>query len=124
VTRTGTVTRLSRELDPRTRMMLVEVDLDNRDDAIVPGSFVDVILHLKSPQRVELPVEALIMRGGKSLVGVVKEGTLRLRPVAVAEDDGAKLRLASGLEAGEEVALNVGDSVGDGARVRPLQNAP
>src|SRR5690242_17333576 len=38
----GNVTRLSSELDSRTRMMLVEVDVDNRDGKIVPGSFVTV----------------------------------------------------------------------------------
>jgi len=38
----GRVARRSSELDPKTRMMLVEIDLDNRDGKIVAGSFVTV----------------------------------------------------------------------------------
>src|SRR6202012_4593702 len=54
----GHVARLSSELDPHTRMMLVEVDVDNKDGAIVPGSFVTVTLSLATPPEIEIPVEA------------------------------------------------------------------
>jgi RND family efflux transporter MFP subunit len=120
VTKKAQVARLATELDPRTRMMLVEVDLDNKDGAIVAGSFVDVMLSVKTPPRVELPVEALVLSAGAPRVAVVKDGVVHFRPVVVLSDDGRTARLGSGVEPGEEVALDLGDTVADGARVRPL----
>ena len=40
----ATVTRMTGELDQKTRTMLIEVHLDNSDDFFVPGSFVYVTL--------------------------------------------------------------------------------
>lgn len=39
---TGIVTRHPEALDPNTRTMLVEVDLPNRDQALLPGMYADV----------------------------------------------------------------------------------
>ncbi len=118
--RLGRVTRLARELDPKTRTMLVEIDLDNRDGVIVAGSFVQVRLSIRAPQRLQVPVTALVMRDHKTFVAVVKDGVASFRPVVVSDDDGANLLLERGVQAGEQVALNPGDAVADGARVRPV----
>ncbi len=121
VTRKGRVTRRSDELDLRTRTMLVEVDLDNRDGAIVPGSFVDVSLTLKATPLVQVPVEALIMRGKDAFTPVVESEHVHIRPLVIADLDGKTARLSSGLREGEVVALNLGQNVPDGSRVRPTQ---
>lgn len=120
----GRVARLSQELDPHTRMMLVEVDVDNKDGAIVPGSFVTVTLSLKSPPEIEIPVEALVMHGKTALVPVLDGNTVHYKKVAVSDDDGTTVRLHEGLRAGEVVALNLSDNVADGARVQPILPTP
>jgi RND family efflux transporter MFP subunit len=103
------VTRSSDELDPKTRTMLVEVDVDNKVGQIVAGSFVWVKLKVKSAALVQVPAGALTIRGQKPHVGVIADGHLRLRPVEVAEDDGQLVRLRRGVSAGEPVALYIGD---------------
>ena len=42
----GTVTRMTGELDQKTRTMLIEVHLDNSDGFFIPGSFAYVTLHV------------------------------------------------------------------------------
>jgi RND family efflux transporter MFP subunit len=116
----GRVARRTNELDPRTRTMLVEVDVDNADGRIVPGSFVTVALSFATPPEVQVPVEALLMRGKQAFVPVVEGEVVHLRPVSVSDDDGVTVRVASGLRAGEQVAMNLGDNVADGARVQPI----
>jgi RND family efflux transporter MFP subunit len=113
------VTRFADELEPRTRTMLVEVDVDNRDGRIVAGSYVWVTLTLKNQPLVQIPAAALDLRASKSQVGVVAGGRLALRAVEVADLDGESVRLRSGVKEGEVVALNFGD-LEDGARVQPL----
>jgi RND family efflux transporter MFP subunit len=117
--RKATVTRVSGQLDLKTRTMLTEIDVDNKDGAILPGSFVSVTLEYKVPSLVQIPVEGLVVKGDKTLVAVVDAGgKVHYRPVAVADDDGATVRLVSGLAAGERVALNLGSEVDDGAPVQ------
>jgi len=120
----GNVTRLSSELDSRTRMMLVEVDVDNRDGKIVPGSFVTVMLTYATPPEIVVPVEALVLNAQKPTVFVLDGDTVHSRPVVISDNDGSIVRLAGGLRAGELVALNVGDNVADGARVQPVAPPP
>ncbi|HZS37236.1 MAG TPA: efflux RND transporter periplasmic adaptor subunit [Polyangia bacterium] len=120
----GTVTRLASELDPKTRTMLVEIDLDNRDGRIVPGSFVLVALVIATPPSVEVPVEALVLRGKQPFVAVVSaEQRVTYKPVVLVGDDGASARVAKGLAAGERVALNLGENVVDGDLVQPVEPA-
>jgi RND family efflux transporter MFP subunit len=120
----GTVARRADELDARTRMMLVEVDVDNRDGVIVPGSFVTVALTMAVPPLVEIPVEGLVMRAKQAFVPIVTGDVVHYRPVVVADDDGATVRLRSGIKSGELVALNLNDNVADGARVQPVAPPP
>jgi RND family efflux transporter MFP subunit len=117
--RKATVTRASGQLDTKTRTMLTEIDVENKDGAILPGSFVSVSLEYKVPPLVQIPVEGLVIRGDKTLAAVVDEGNkVHYRSVVVADDDGTTVRLVSGLKAGERVALNVGGGVDDGAPVQ------
>ena len=119
--RTAQVARLSGELTPHTRTMLTEVDMDNADGAILPGSFVEVEIRIRVPSLVELPAEALVVRGSKRFAAIVDgDSHLRLRPVRLADDDGQTARVLDGVKAGETVALNVGETVDDGALVEPV----
>jgi membrane fusion protein (multidrug efflux system) len=121
---TGKVARLSHELDPQTRMMLTEIDLENPGGQVVPGSFVQVGIQVSAPNLVEIPVEALVLRARAPFVAVVsKDNRVAYRPVKVADDDGQSVRLMDGLAVGERVALNLGDSVLDGAAIQPLEKA-
>jgi RND family efflux transporter MFP subunit len=120
--RRATVTRAAGELAPKTRTMLTEIDVDNKDGAILPGSFVNVVLEFNVPPLVQVPVEALVIKGDKTLVVVVDaDKHVHTRSVAVADDDGATVRLVSGLRAGEQVALNLGNEVEDGAPVQVVE---
>ncbi len=117
------VTRLANELDPRTRMMLIEVDIDNKAGRIVPGSFVNAALSIRTPPAVEIPAEALIVRGNKTLVARVHgkdDPRVSFQPVSVRSSDGARIAVASGLQVGDFVALNLGDTVPEGAQIQPI----
>ena len=117
--RKATVTRVAGELAPKTRTMLTEIDVENKDGAILPGSFVSVSLELATPPLVQVPVEALVMKGEKTTVPVVDDAhKVHYRPIVVGDDDGTTMRLVSGLNAGEQVALNLGNEVDEGAPVQ------
>jgi RND family efflux transporter MFP subunit len=111
------VTRMSRSLDARTRTMLCEVDIDNKDVHLYPGSFVHATLHLRATPSPQVPAEALITRGDQLLVAVVKDQHAHLVPVKVGQHDGKTAQIVSGLQGNEVVALNAGSDVTDGGPV-------
>jgi RND family efflux transporter MFP subunit len=122
--RQAKVTRSAGALSPKTRTMQTEVDIENVDGAILPGSYVDVGLDVKVPALLEMPAEALVMRGEKTAVAVVDgENRVHYRPVVVADDDGQLVRLVSGVKEGERVALNLGSDTSDGSPVQIVEAA-
>ena len=116
----ATVSRISGELDPRTRTMMTQVDVDNSKGTFIPGSFVTVSLLIPARSYVEAPAGALVTRDGKSFVAVVgTDDKVRLTPVEIAGTDGKVIRIASGVDAGVKVAVNLPNTVSEGSRINP-----
>jgi RND family efflux transporter MFP subunit len=113
------ISLLSRALDPRSRSMLCEVWLNNRDD-IYPGTFVHVTLHLTTPSLPTVPSTALLLRNNRMTVAVVRDNHVHIAPVKLGVDDGHTVQIAEGVRPGELVALNLPSEVEDGAPIRPI----
>jgi multidrug efflux pump subunit AcrA (membrane-fusion protein) len=120
---TGHVVRTSRSLDPSSRTLLTEVDVANRDFALLPGMYAQVRLHFpRVTPPLLLPSSALVIRSSGSQVMVVEQGaggaTIRLRPVQIARDFGSSVELAGGVSEGQAVVLNPNADLVDGSKVR------
>jgi membrane fusion protein (multidrug efflux system) len=115
------IARTSNELDPRTRTLFVELDVDNANHFLVPGSFAYVTLHIPMRSYPEVPVAGLIVRGTRTMIADLgSDQTVHLRPVTVASTDGIRAALADDVTIGQRVAINLPDEVGDGGRVQPV----
>ena len=118
----ASITRIAGELDEHTRMMLCEVDIENKDNTVVPGSYVQV--HIGNPhddkiRRISVPSVALIIHKNKTMVATIdKDSILHFNDVVVANNTGDKVTLTSGIDSGARVALSVGESILDGKKVR------
>lgn len=78
------VSRTSGELDPKSRTLLVEIDVQNPKDFFVGGSFAYVTLHLKVPSEPQVPLNALVLRDNKQFIAVPDAANvLHFRPVNV-----------------------------------------
>ena len=117
---TATVSRVTGELDPKTKMLMTEIDVDNKSSQLVPGSFVQVDLNIHTPPYLELPVQALLVLQGKSLVPILdSEDHVHFQEVRTGDNNGKMVTLLDGVKEGERVALNLGSNVPDGGHVRP-----
>jgi len=116
------LTRISGELDPHTRMMLCEVDIENKDNTIVPGSYVQVHIKYQTENKaneITVPSVALVIHNSKTMVATVdKDSILHFKEVKISRNTGEKVTLAEGITEGERVALSVGESLLDGQKVR------
>jgi RND family efflux transporter MFP subunit len=115
----GTLVRTSDAIDPASRTLLVEIDVDNRAGELLPGSLAQV--HFKTPAAGPtfiVPAAALIFRKEGLRVGVVVNGNVaHLVPVVIGEDDGANVQIVTGLSAGDRVIQDPPDSLIEGEKV-------
>ena len=121
----GRVVRTSRSLDAQSRTLLTEVDIANRDFALLPGMYAQVRLHFpRATPPLLLPSNAIAIRSSGTQVMVVERnadgvtGTVHLRSVTIARDFGSTVELASGLSDGQTIVLNPSIDLADGAHVR------
>ena len=118
----GTVARTANSLDPNSRTMLVEVQVQNMDGILLPGMY--ALVDLSSPRAnppVLLPGDALIVRASGTEVAVVRpDHTIHLQKIQVGRDYGDKLEIISGLEPGDLVIENPSDTVREGVKVDPV----
>jgi RND family efflux transporter MFP subunit len=121
----GKIVRNSGAIDPATRTMLVEIDLDNRAGEILPGAAVQV--HLKLPAGIPtllLPVSALMFRAEGPRVAVVQDGNkATLVPVTIGRDFGNRVEVAYGLPPDARVIDSPPDSLLDGQTVQVAKPA-
>jgi RND family efflux transporter MFP subunit len=117
---TGRLVRSSEAVDPTTRTLLVEVDVDNRDGELLPGSYTEVHLHTSNAApALNVPVSALILQPDGLYVATVDAHNIaHLVHVIAGRDMGSSIEIVNGLKAGQAVIANPPDSLTDGEKVR------
>jgi RND family efflux transporter MFP subunit len=123
----GMVVRNANAIDPITRALTVEVDLDNADGRLLPGAYASVHLTLPSNARsasVTVPAETVIFRKEGLRVAVVRKGLAELVPISIGRDYGTKLEVVSGLQPSDEVIVDPSDSLTNGTPVRAQLSTP
>jgi RND family efflux transporter MFP subunit len=116
----GKLVRTSDAVDPATRTLLAEVDVNNTTGELLPGSYTEVHLHTSNPAPAQLvPVSALILEPDGLYVGVVDANSVaHLVRVIAGRDFGTTVEILSGLPAKQDVISNPPDSLTDGEKVR------
>lgn len=112
------ITRLTGELDMRTRMMLAEIEYNNAGNKILAGSFLKVLIHLPAQEFLSIPAQALVVKGDKYFAPIIKDNRIFYRPIKIGAGDGLQYRVYAGLKEGDVVALNVGNSLIDSTLVK------
>jgi RND family efflux transporter MFP subunit len=115
----GKLVRTANAIDPASRTLLVEVDIDNPDGKLLPGAYAFMHLSLaKEAHSVTVPANALIFRKEGLSVAVMRNGKADLVPISVGRDYGNKVEVVAGLRATDLVILDPSDSLISGTPVR------
>ncbi len=122
---TGIVTRTSNALDPTTRTLLTEVQVPNAGGVLMPGMFaqVDLTVPRKEPPLL-IPGDTLVVRADGPQVAVVQpDATIHFTRITLGRDFGDRLEALSGLEEGQQLAVNPSDVIREGVKVKPVAMA-
>ena len=116
----GKIVRTSNAIDPASRTLLVEVDVDNHSHELFPGEYAQVHFKLANAARqgLVLPVPALMFRSEGLRVAVVRGDKAHLVPITIGRDDGKTVEITEGLHPSDLVVQNPPDSLIDGETVR------
>ena len=117
----GKLVRTADAIDPASRTLLVEVDVDNRKGDLLAGTLAQVHFKVNPVGNVfVLPVSALIFRSEGLRVGTVTGDTAHLLPVTIGQDDGRTVQIVTGLGKNDQVIQDPPDSLIDGEKVHVL----
>ena len=115
----GTVTRTASALDPATRTMLTEVQVANPDGRLLPGTYAQVsLVAARQNPPLLIPGDTLVVRSNGPQVAVVGANQqVHYQLVQVGRDFGDRIEVLTGLQDGQQVVVNPGDSVREGIKV-------
>jgi RND family efflux transporter MFP subunit len=116
----GTVVRNANAIDPTSRTLLVEIDVNNPSGELLPGAY--TMVHLEAgghaSRALMIPANTLLFRSEGLRVAVVRDGKAVLTPIQVGRDFGEKLEITAGLKPDDELIVNPPDSIVTGAPLR------
>jgi RND family efflux transporter MFP subunit len=114
----GKIARSAESINAQARTMRVEVDMPNANHALVPGMYVNVAFRLPPRGLVEVPAAALIFRAsGTQVAEVDTNGKVQFEDVVIARDNGSLVELASGVQPGDRLVLNISSQIASGQKV-------
>ncbi len=120
-TYSGTIARISRALDPKTRTMPVELDVMNRDGSLAPGMFPDVKWPVRHTRpALFVPKTSVVTTTERTFVIRNQDGRAEWVDVKKGVAEGDLVEVLGNLEAGDRVVRRATDEIRDGT---PIQAA-
>ncbi|MRR55535.1 MAG: efflux RND transporter periplasmic adaptor subunit [Deltaproteobacteria bacterium] len=116
---TGKVSFIYPFLDPNTRTIKVRVELPNPGGKLKPEMYMRGVIKVPQGMGLSVPVTAVLDTGKRKVVWVEKEpGSYVPRDVTTADQSGGRIRILSGLKAGEKVAVSGGYLIDSEAQLK------
>ena len=119
----GIVVRTAASIDPASRTLLTEVEVDNAKGELLSGSYAQVHLTAAKDQAsLTVPSNAVMFRAvGPQLAVVDDTNHVTLRMAKLGRDFGTAIEIIEGVKLNEHVIINPPDSLYDGAEVRAVE---
>jgi RND family efflux transporter MFP subunit len=115
----GQVTRSTRSINVMSRTLLVEVDVPNPNNTLMPGAYAKVHIGLPVPAHPLLvPAGAILFQSAGPQIAVVNaEHQVELRKVSIGNDYGNTVEITSGITADDNIVANPPDYIVNGMPV-------
>jgi RND family efflux transporter MFP subunit len=115
----GKVVRTANALDEKAHTLRTEVQVDNRDSALLPGMYSQVRFVLARAHPLwRVPAEALVIRPDGVYVAAVRgDATVHYQKLTLGRDYGTEVEVPTGLRGDERVVLNPADDLQEGMAV-------
>lgn len=115
----GKISRTAEAIDLSSRTLRTEVLVPNPDLTLKPGMYVEAtFMTTRAQPPLEIPASALILKpAGPQTAVVGTDGAVHFKPIQIQRDLGDHIEVASGLDDGETVALNISSDITEGQKI-------
>ena len=121
-TLTGVITQISPSIDPEARTFKCFVEVDNRDQILLPGMFVKADLVVNSAEEViVIPRDIIMSRNRNQIVYVVENGVAAERIITTGLQNEENVEVKMGLLKGESIVNSGFETLRNQSRVRILR---
>lgn len=120
----GHVSAINPAIDPTSRALTVEAEIENPDNALRAGMFVTAQVVLPGGnQGVFVPSAAVVkdQNTNSYRVFVIKGTTAHLQVVQIGDEENGWIQILSGIKGDDEVAMNNLGQLYEGAKVQPTR---
>jgi len=117
------VVRTAGAMEPVSRTLLTELEVNNSHDEILAGSYAQVQFNdSTAAPLLTLPANTLLFRAEGTQVGVVQsDGKVTVRTVKLGRDFGQTVEILDGIATTDRVIMNPPDSLANGLTVRVVE---
>jgi membrane fusion protein (multidrug efflux system) len=116
---TGCISRKSMNISMQYRSERVELDVYNKDEALTPGMYADVLFDSKgNPGALSLPKSAVITSTERKYVIAVRNGKTVKIDVRTGNESDSRIEVIGALQDGEEVIANANDEIKEGITIK------
>jgi membrane fusion protein, multidrug efflux system len=114
----GRVTRISPDVNLKSRAFSIEADVPNADGALKPGTFARVKVATNHVDHaLVVPITAVQTRYGTSVVFLVRDGKLASAEVKLGDRLGQRVEILEGLESGATIVAEGVEGLSAGTKV-------
>jgi RND family efflux transporter MFP subunit len=121
----GKLARTADAIDPVSRTLLAQIELDNASGELLAGSYAEVHLQFGGARGLRLPVNTLIFRAeGLQIATVGADKRITLKNIELGRDYGTEVEVIKGLSSDDAVVLNPPDAIFDKQVVQLAEPSP
>lgn len=103
----GVVSHIDSIVNPRTRTVVIRMELKNPDGQIKPGMLATMLIESRPVEKLVVPVSAVVREENQDFVFLrVQDNSFRITPVKLGPEGRGLRQVISGLKEGQEIALD------------------
>lgn len=115
----GTIARIPRSVDPKTRTMPVELDVKNANGALSPGMYAEATWPVRKPRlSILVPPTSVVTTTEKVFVIRVKDGKAEWVPVKKGAISGDLVEVFGDLTANDKILKRASDEIREGTPIK------
>ncbi len=114
----GKIARISMNINMQFRSERIELDVYNKDEALAPGMYADVLFDAKgNPNALSVPKSAVVTSTERKYVLAIRNGKTTKVDVSTGNENDSSVEVIGNLKAGEQVISNANDEIKEGITV-------
>ena len=103
----GRIELVNPEINPDTRINLVRVAIQNKDDQLKPGMLASVVLSNRPKNTLTLPSNAILRNERDNIIWIqTGHNTYKRVSVKTGKEDGENIEIISGIKPGDMIVVN------------------